>query len=222
MGEGCSKEIYVLSEDCSVKEHILGEGCVLERCFLGEGCSLEICVMGEGCVLEGCFLSESCVLEGCFLRESCTAKICLFGEDYFGEICVTVEFGGRESTFLNCEVIERIEYWCSAKIKIKVTPCSWDGREYLCVIIFDGATTLTHLIKNSAAYILLFMQFCLVGDELFFVIGSGYCICLKLFCFCREFERGLNIGTEVIDNNLTFLVSNISFFDILICKPLIN
>ena len=42
------------------------------------------------------------------------------------------------------------------------------------------------------------------------------------FNFSRQWEGRTNVGAEVIDNNLPFLASVFLFFDVTICKPLID
>ena len=111
--------------------------------FSVEGYFVEVCSLSEldaiegGCSSEGgfyitvggeiSFSVEGCFVEVCFLGELDTLEIYIFDKGRFSEICITVESGGCENTFLNFEVIEGVENWCSGEIKIEFTPNARGG-----------------------------------------------------------------------------------------------
>ena len=103
------------------------EGYFVEVCFLGEAGAVEGGVSSEDgfCVTlggeVGCFV-EGYFVEVCSLGELDTLESYVSDKGRSTEICITVEFGRRENTFLNCEVIEGIENWCPGEIEIEFTP----------------------------------------------------------------------------------------------------
>ena len=106
-------------------------------CFV-EGYFVEVCFLDELGTVEGSFSSEggfyitlggevSFSVEGYFVEDCFFGKLdavegCIPDKSRSAEICITVEFGGCENTFLNCEVIEGVENWCPTEIKIQFTP----------------------------------------------------------------------------------------------------
>ena len=73
------------------------------------------------------FSVEGYFVEVCSLGELDTLEIYVFDKGRSSEICITVESGGCENTFLNFEVIEGVENWCSGEIKIEFAPNARDG-----------------------------------------------------------------------------------------------
>ena len=123
--------------------------------------------MGEFCPDEARVLGECRPVEVCGLGECHPAEVRGLGECRPAEVRTTVERGRRKITFLNRDFVERIENGRSAEIEIKVTPGS-SGLEYVALLIpREGATALAHLNEDSAAYVLLFVELCIVCGDIF-------------------------------------------------------
>ena len=134
--------------------------------------------MGEGRPAEVYFLGEFRPAEVYFLGEFRPAEVRSLGEGRPAEVRVTVELGRRKITFLNCDGVERVENGGSTEIKLKVTPHPWESIDYLAnPIPSEGTTALAHLNEDSAAYVLFFVELCIVRGDIF-----------RLFVFIRIFE----------------------------------
>ena len=158
---------------------------------MGEGRLTEVCVLGEGRLTEVCVLGEGRQDKVRVLGEGRLSEVRVLGEGRPDEVCVAVELGRRKITFLNREAPERIENGSSAEIEIKVTPDFWNGFDYFTLIILsEGTTALAHLNKDSAAYILFFVELCIVCGDVF-----------RFFVFIRIFET-LNQNFETLNQNL--------------------
>ena len=124
--------------------------------------------MGENRPAEVCILGKCRSPEARGLGESRPVEVCLLGENRPAEVRVAVEVGRRKITFLNREATERIENGSSAEIEIKVTPDSWNGFDYFVLLIHgEGTTALAHLNEDSAAYVLFFVELCIVCANIF-------------------------------------------------------
>ena len=177
--ERCLVEVSLMSEIRTHKVRITMEFCIIEICIAAEGYAAEILCIDEGCSSDKfCFsnedrfikvriIDECCIDKVSVIGENRPAEVCIAGESYTREISLSVELRRREITFLNCEVIEGIENWCSAEIELEVAPCTW-ARNYFSLFIFgEGAATFAHFNKNGTAYILFFVELCIVcGDIL--------------------------------------------------------
>ena len=110
----------------------------------------EVCFSVEVYFVEVCFLGELDAVEGCILDKSRST-----------EICITVEFGGRENTFFNCEGIERIENRSSTEIKIEFAPCARSDGQFF---VFKGGFTgaVAHLGENKTTNLGFIFEFILV------------------------------------------------------------
>ena len=189
LGEGRAAEVRGLGEPRPAEVRGLGEGRFTEVCGLGEPRPAEVCGLGEPRPAEArglgeprpaevCGLGEPRPAEVCGLGEGRPAEVCGLGEGRLAEVCVAVELGRRKITFLNREAIERIENGRSTEIEIKVTPDSWNGFDYFTLIILgEGTTALAHLDEDSAAYVLFFVELCIVCGDVF-----------RFFVFTRIFE----------------------------------
>ena len=189
LGESRPAEVRVLGEFRCAEVHGLGEGYPAEVRVLGEFRYAEVRVLGESRPVEvrglgKCrfpevrLLGEGCSPEVRFLGESSPAEVRFLGESRPAEVRVAVELGRRKITFLNREGTERIENGSSAEIEIKVTPDSWNGFDYFTLIILgEDTTALAHLDEDSAAYVLFFVELCIVCGDVF-----------RFFVFIRIFE----------------------------------
>lgn len=72
---------------------------------LDKGGSAEVHVSVEGRVFEAGVLDEGRIFEVGVSGKDCLPKVRILSEGYFPEVCATVEFGRREISFFNREVI---------------------------------------------------------------------------------------------------------------------
>ena len=178
LGEGRPAEVRGLGEGHPAEVCVLGEGRLTEVCVLGEGHPAEARGLGEFRPVEVRVLGEGRPAEVRVLGEGRPAEVRGLGEGGPAEVCVAVELGRRKITFLNRDGVERIENGSSAEIEIKVTPDSWNGFYYCTLIILgEDTTALAHLDEDSAAYVLFFVELCIVCGDVF-----------RFFVFIRIFE----------------------------------
>lgn len=129
-------EVSLMSEICTRKVCFTMEFCIIEICIAAEGYAAEIlsidevrssdkfCFSNEDRFIKVRIIDECCIDKVSVIGENRPAEVCIAGESYTREISLSVELRRREITFLNCEVIEGIENWCSAEIELEVAPCT--------------------------------------------------------------------------------------------------
>lgn len=149
MGESRRSEVRCLGESRPPEVRVLGEFRYVEARGLGESRRFEVRSLGESRPAEVRVLGEGRL-----------AEVCGLGEGRPAEVRVAVELGRRKITFLNREATERIENGSSAEIKLKITPRSCIGVDYLAKSIpTEGTTAFTYFRENEAAYISLVRKY---------------------------------------------------------------
>ena len=121
----------------------------------------------KGRVIESGVLDKFRFVKVCITGKNRATEVYIRGKECFVEFRITVEGGFNKISFFNCEVVQGVENWCPAEIKIKITPYASGARRYGFFVFIENAAALTHCNKNSPTYIFLLMKLRIVCNDVF-------------------------------------------------------